>query len=243
VHCSEVKALREVIVKLHKVNNQMKVRILDLEKEEANLQRIDEPNERTKKNDEGELKLLVKVLFSSIEKRISKIKVSIEEKVTENIEEVAEQGQCESLHDGMEIFSGETYNKEKLTKASPCDDMIYKEHKSEDNQSKQSDSSSTLNEVVKRRCKNAILYGLKEEESELEDQKTVLHMLQTIDVQCTPRKLYRLGRKEPNKIRPIKLIMSEKKEKHEIIVKFRLKSRTTKISSYEKTTAAKNETK
>ena len=185
---------------------------------------------------------MVKDLFSSIEKSISKIKVSIEEKVTENIEEVAEQGQCDSLHDGMEIFSGETY-KEKLTMASPCDDMIYKEHKSEDNQSKQSDSSSKLNELDKRRCKNAILYGLKEEESELEDQKTVLHMLQTIDVQCTPRKLYRLGRKEPNKIRPIKLIMSEKKEKHEIIDKFRLKSRTTKISSYEKTTAAKNETK
>ena len=53
-------------------------------------------------------------------------------------------------------------------------------------------------------------------------------MLQTIDVQCTPRKLYRLGRKEPNKIRPIKLIMSEKKEKHEIIDKFRLKSRNYK---------------
>ena len=35
------------------IYNQMKVHILDLEKEQANLQRIDEPNERTKKNDEG----------------------------------------------------------------------------------------------------------------------------------------------------------------------------------------------
>ena len=81
MHCSEVIALREEIVKLREVNNQMKVRILDLEKEQANLQRIDEPDERTKKNDEGELKLLVKDLFSSIEKSISSIK-SIEEKVT-----------------------------------------------------------------------------------------------------------------------------------------------------------------
>ena len=53
-------------------------------------------------------------------------------------------------------------------------------------------------------------------------------MLQTINVQCTPRKMYRLGKKEPNKNRPIKMIMSEKREKYEIIDKFKLKSRNYK---------------
>ena len=52
--------------------------------------------------------------------------------------------------------------------------------------------------------------------------------------------MYRLGKKEPNKNRPIKMIMSEKREKYEIIDKFKLKS-TTKISLYEKTIAAKKE--
>ena len=125
-------------------------------------------NEITKKNDEGELKLLIKDLFSSIEKSISNMKLSIEEKDPAKIKDDDYKDQPNSLH-GMETFSGETY-KEKLIKTSPCHDMIYKEHRIDENKSQQSDSSS---EEDKRRCKNAILYGLKEEESESEDQKMV----------------------------------------------------------------------
>ena len=64
-------------------------------------------NEITKKNDEGELKLLIKNMFRSIEKSISKMKLSIEEKVTERIEDNVYKDQPNSLH-GMERFSGET---------------------------------------------------------------------------------------------------------------------------------------
>ena len=64
-----------------------------------------------------------------------------------------------------------------------------------------------------------IIYGVKESDSETDE--SAIKLLESIDIEFTPRKTYRLGRREANKIRPIKVVMSNDQEKQRIMAKLK----------------------
>ena len=230
--CIEVKTLREEISKLREVNNELSVRIFNLETQHNLTERpksshkIDGWKARPKKTESDHIELLIKDLYGTMEKSIEEMKVSLEEKFSEQIEKIIGKNECSAI-ESLETYSDGNC-KDNLTAAKQTDDDMYQESYIEEKKSVASDKSSALEEETQRRCKNAIIYGLKEEELESEDQRSVLSLLQAIEVETTPIKAYRLGRREPNKHRPIKLILNEKKEKYEIFDKFKLKSRRYK---------------
>ena len=79
---------------------------------------------------------------------------------------------------------------------------------------------------INRRRKNVIIYGMKEEEglNYDEDEMQVLSFLESINARSRPRKTYRLGVRDKNKVRPVKLVMINEDEKNEVLQKFRLVS-------------------
>ena len=79
---------------------------------------------------------------------------------------------------------------------------------------------------ISRRRKNVIIYGMKEEEglNYDEDEMQVLSFLESINARSRPRKTYRLGVRDKNKVRPVKLVMINEDEKNEVLQKFRLVS-------------------
>ena len=64
-----------------------------------------------------------------------------------------------------------------------------------------------------------IIYGVKESESETDE--SAIKLLESINIEFTPRKTYRLRRREANKIQPIKLVISNDQEKQQIMTKLK----------------------
>ena len=211
------------------MNNELSTRISNLETQHKLIERpkssqkIDGWKERIEKTKNDRIELLIKDLYGTLEKSIKEMKVSVEEKFLEQMEKIVRKNE---RWDTKSLETNSDGNCKDNQTARQIDDHMNEESYIEENKSVLSIKSCVLIEDTKRRCKNAIIYGLEEKELEAEDQRSVLSLLRAIKVDCTPIKVYRLGRREQNKHRPIKLILNEEKEKSDIIDKFKLKSRS-----------------
>ena len=209
------------------VNEEMGVRIVSLEtqhkltEQSTSSQNTDGWKARLKNSEVNQIELLIKDLYGTMDKSIEEMKLLVKEKISEKMEKNIGKNELIGTQ-CIEANSDENFEPN-ISTAKQIDDKMYKQNYTKETTCAPSGSSIALDEEKGRRCKNAIIYGLKEKEIESEDQQSVLGLLQAIHTQCKPLKIYRLGRREPNKHRPIKLIFSEKKEKYDIVDKFKSK--------------------
>ena len=192
--CIEIKTLKEEISKLRKANNELNVRIFNLETQQKLTERpksshnVDGWKARTNKMENDQKELITKELYRTMEKSIEEMKVSLKEKFSEQIEKIMGKNECSDT--GSLAFYSDGDYKDNLPTAKDTEENMNKESYTEERKRVQSDKSSELENETKKRCKNAIIYGMKEEEFESEDQQSVLSLLREIEVECTPIKAY-----------------------------------------------------
>ena len=222
--CTEVKTLRSEIKKLHDHVYELEEHIVNLETNQVDegvrRKAIKDNEEKVYGNNENVTKKTKLTepragnnnkteanLPSNIEKRLNEI----ENLLKINIDEKIERAIHRNLYKEKQTYaSAVTLNKENEIMSTeqeyrPC---------------------NTSKEEVSRRNKNVIVYGLEECEDMVEDQENIQNFLHQLNINSTPTKTYRLGRKtEITKTRPVKIVYDNADDADETLQRSRLNRR------------------
>lgn len=210
--CTEVNALRSEIKKLHDKLYDLEEHIVNLEtnqelSEEKTYKGLDKKTldnaenvkkkRKTSQTKEECEKLINENLPENIEKRLTAMQDLFRKEIDEKIEREIQRN----------------LNREKPTYASALSSYQEKKIKTTSEVSEHSLSDASNDEIL-RRNKNVIVYGLKECEDLVTDQKLIRKFLHQINAIAEPRKTYRLGRNtiENKMIRPVKIIFNSEED-------------------------------
>ena len=80
-------------------------------------------------------------------------------------------------------------------------------------------NSTSTQKPTDERENNLIIHGMAEDESNVSDKEKLDDLFETINVECKPTTVFRLGVKQENRIRPLMLRLPCKEDKYAILSK------------------------